>query len=134
MHQLDTNWRLGMFVITILLLLFFLFASSIKILGWQKFIFETQLTFFKKYGLNRIHMFLVGLIELSASILLMISLLFKHDEIQVLGALGISLTSLGALYFHLRFDTVKDAIPAIVTLTLSTILLIFNSSYMALFT
>ncbi len=122
-----------MFVITILLILFFLFASSIKILGWQKFIFETQHTFFKKYGLNRPKMFLVGLVELSASLLLIASLLLKHDAAQALGAFGIALTSLGAIYFHLRFDTVKDATPAIVTLFLSTTLLVLNSSFVALF-
>jgi len=36
-----------------LLSAFFLFASSIKILGWQQFIFKTQLAMFIKYGLNR---------------------------------------------------------------------------------
>lgn len=120
-----------MFVITVLLMLFFLFASSIKLIGWQKFIFETQLTFFKKYGLNRIHMFLVGLVELSASILLVASIFLDHDVIQAIGALGIAFTSLGAIYFHSRFDTFKDAIPAIMTLSLSVILLIANSSFVA---
>lgn len=61
---------------------------------------------------------LVGLIELSASLLLM------FDPTLVYGALAIALTSLGAIYFHLRFDTVKDAIPAMVTLSLSTVLFI----------
>lgn len=122
-----------MLVITILLVLFFLFASSIKLLGWQKFIFETQLTFFKKYRLTRTHMFLVGLIELSATILLMVSIFLNHDETQALGALGIAFTSLGAIYFHLRFDTVKDAVPAIITLSLSVILLVSSEHFLAWF-
>ncbi len=122
-----------MLVITILLVLFFLFASSVKILGWQKFIFETQLIFFKKYGLNRNHMFLVGLIECIASLLLVISLLINRDDVQALGALGIVLTSVGAIYFHFKFDTLKDAIPAIITLTFSSLLLIYNSFIVALF-
>lgn len=122
-----------MFVITILLVLFFLFASSIKLIGWQKLIFETQLTFFKKYGLNRTHMFLVGLIELSASILLIISIFLNHGVIQAFGALGIAFTSLGAIYFHLRFDSLKDAIAALVTLLLSVILLASNSHFLAFF-
>ena len=52
-------------VISGLLTAFFIFASSIKILGWQKMIFETQLEFFKKYGLNRtIMVSTIGLINL----------------------------------------------------------------------
>ncbi|NMP30866.1 DoxX family protein [Thalassotalea sp. M1531] len=122
-----------MLVVNILLVLFFLFASSIKLLGWQKFIFETQLTFFKKYGLTRTHMFLVGLVELFASLLLMASIFLNDDVLQVFGALGIIFTSSGAIYSHLRFDTVKDVIPAIVTLSLSVMLLAFNSHVLALF-
>lgn len=117
-----------MTIITVLLALFFTFASSIKILGWQKFIFETQLTFFKKYGLTRIHMFLIGLIELAAAITLVSSVIFEHELLNGVGALAIAFTSLGAIYFHLRFDTVKDAIPAILTLSLSTVLLVSNQA------
>lgn len=36
------------------------------------------------------------------------------------------LYSMGAIFFHLRFDTLKDAIPAIVTLSLSGDLLFGN--------
>lgn len=122
-----------MTIITILLAFFFTFASSIKILGWQKFIFETQLTFFKKYGLTRIHMFLIGLLELIAVITLVSSVNFEHKLLNGVGALVIAFTSLGAIYFHLRFDTVKDAIPAIVTLSLSAILIITNRVLIELF-
>jgi hypothetical protein len=121
-----------MTIITILLTLFFIFASSIKILGWQKFIFETQLTFFKKYGLNRLHMFFIGLIELSAAISLTSSIIFNFDILNGIGALVIAFTSLGAIYFHLKFDTIKDAIPAIVTLLLSTILIMSNQALLKL--
>jgi len=123
-----------MFIIVILLVIFFVFASSIKILSWQKFIFETQLSFFRKYGLNRHHMLLVGLIEFSASLLLIASLFLGLNTLESIGALGIAVTSVGALYFHLRFDTFKDAIPAISTLTLSIILLAANNSICSLMT
>ncbi|MEH6584004.1 MAG: DoxX family protein [Halioglobus sp.] len=53
-------------VISGLLTAFFVFASSIKILGWQKMIFETQLKFFKKYGFNRMIMAMVGFVEMLA--------------------------------------------------------------------
>jgi len=110
-------------IITIVLITFFTFASSIKLLSWQAFIFKTQLDFFKKYGLNRFHMFLVGILELIAALLLTGSLITEYEILRDLGALAIALTSIGAVFFHLKFDTIKDAIPALVTLTLSLILL-----------
>ncbi|MEH6452548.1 MAG: DoxX family protein [Psychromonas sp.] len=106
-----------LFTLSILLSIFFVFASSIKILAWQKAIFDIQLTFFISYGLNRQIMFLIGLIELSGVILL-------WSPWTLLGALVIAGTSVGAIFFHLRFDTWKDAIPAIVTLILSSFLAI----------
>ena len=51
-----------------LLSAFFLFASSIKIFGWQKKVFEIQLEMFESYGLNRQIMFLVGCAELFGAI------------------------------------------------------------------
>ena len=71
-------------------------------------------------------MLLIGLIEFSASLLLAFSLLLTQSTLQAFGAIAIAFTSVGAIYFHLRFDTLKDALPAIVTLTLSLILLIFS--------
>lgn len=126
-------WRLSMYIITSFLGLFFLFASSIKIAGWHRFIFETQLKFFRKYGLNRNHMILIGVIELSASLLLLSSFVLENDMNLAVGSVGIFLTSLGAIYFHLKYDTVKDAIPAMTTLTLSAVLLFDNTWLMSVF-
>ncbi|MCG7529993.1 DoxX family protein [Psychrobium sp. MM17-31] len=122
-----------MYLITSFLALFFLFASSIKIAGWHRFIFETQLKFFKKYGLNRSHMIVIGVIELLASLLLLSSFVLESDMNRAFGSVGIFLTSLGAIYFHLIYDTVKDAIPAITTLTLSAVLLFDNNWITAVF-
>ena len=113
-----------MFAITLLLISFFLFASSIKLTGWQRGIFEIQLGFFENYGLNRQIMFIVGLIELTASLLLISALVTDKENLKSLGAIMIIFASIGASYFHLRFDTTKDALPAFITLTLSTMLLI----------
>ncbi|MCU7930150.1 MAG: DoxX family protein [Candidatus Thiodiazotropha sp. (ex Codakia rugifera)] len=99
-----------------LLTAFFLFASSIKILGWQNYIFKKQLEFFIKYGLNRTLMALVGCVELFGAIAL-----WLPGHLGILGALVLLGTSAGAIFFHLRFDTWKDGIPAMVTLTLSAI-------------
>ncbi len=101
-----------------LLTVFFLFASSIKILGWQKFIFETQLKMFIKYGLNRTLMALIGMVELFGAITLWLPAYFS-----ILGALALFGTSVGAIFFHLKFDTWKDGIPAMITLALSGLVL-----------
>ncbi|MCG9576738.1 DoxX family protein [Vibrio tubiashii] len=113
-----------MTVISLILGVFFTFASSIKLFGWHKVIYETQLGFFKKYGLNRNAMFAVGIVEFSSAIALIYSIYLMSSVLSVLGALGIALTSIGAIFFHARFDTLKDAIPAILTLLLSSALII----------
>lgn len=102
-------------VIVALLSAFFLFASSIKILGWPKMIFEIQLAMFIKYGLNRLLMALVGFVELFGAI----AIWFQQTPFGTLGALAILGTSTGAIFFHLRYDTWKDGVPAMVTLLLS---------------
>ncbi|WP_085297476.1 DoxX family protein [Cognaticolwellia mytili] len=121
-----------MIILTILLAFFFIFASSIKILGWQKFIFESQLAFFKKYGLNRLQMLLIGIAELAAALLLISSIYLSNELLNGVGSIMIAFTSIGAIYFHLRFDTIKDAIPAMVTLVLSTILIVSNQVLLSL--
>ncbi|USD43251.1 DoxX family protein [Vibrio sp. SCSIO 43135] len=114
-----------LYITNTLLVLFFTFASSIKIFGWQKLIFDTQLQFFVKYGLNRSIMRLVGMVEMTASILLATAFTpIDSTYLVPVGAALIALTSIGAIFFHLRFDTFKDAIPAIVTLLLSSYVLI----------
>jgi hypothetical protein len=119
-----------MTILTIFLALFFTFASSIKILGWQKFIFAAQLAFFKKYGLNRVQMLLVGIVELIAAILLISSIYMSDDILNGVGSVMIAITSIGAIYFHLTYDTIKDAIPALITLTLASVLIFANSAFL----
>lgn len=101
-----------------LLSFFFLFAGSIKVLGWQKNIFEIQMGFMQKYGLNRQILFLIGLVELVAAVLIW----FQSSIWGVAGALAILVTSVGALFFHFRFDRWQDGVPAMVTCLLSGIL------------
>jgi len=117
-----------MTIISLVLLAFFSFASSIKLTGWQKKIFQIQLGFFKNYGLSRTHMFLTGLIESASALCLLFSVLIDNSLLNALGAIGILFTSMGAIFFHLRFDTLKDALPAIVTLFLS-VALVFSNQY-----
>lgn len=109
-------------VIIGLLSAFFIFAGSIKLLGWQKLIFQKQLEFFHSYGLNRQIMALVGVVELIGAT----SIWFQSSVIGSLGAALLSATSLGAILFHLRFDTWKDGVPAMVTLLLSGAVIILS--------
>ena len=115
-------------VITLLLIVFFTLASSIKLVGWHKTVFDTQLAFFKSYGLNRQAMFLVGVVELSAVVSLAVALVLSIPIATAFGAALIALTSIGAIFFHLRFDTFSAAIPAITTLSLSVTLLWGNNT------
>lgn len=110
--------------IMILLIAFFTLTSSIKIFAWEKNIFTIQLAFFQKYGLNRQILFIVGLIEMFSVLLLAFSFFSSNPLLySKIGASILAITSVGALYCHLRFDTLKAARPAIVTLILSCLLL-----------
>ncbi|UWR04914.1 DoxX family protein [Ruegeria conchae] len=106
-----------------LLSAFFLFASSIKIFGWQKKVFEIQLGMFESYGLNRQIMFLVGCGELFGAF----AIWFQSSWIGPLGALALLCTSFGAIFCHLVFDTWKQGIPAMITGTLAAFVL--NAGY-----
>ncbi|MDK9738439.1 DoxX family protein [Vibrio sp. D404a] len=103
------------------LVLFFVLASSIKTLAWHQKVFETQLTFFKSYGLNRQIMFLVGVLEFSGAVMLVLGLLgWAPMLFSMIGATLLAFVSVGALYFHVRFDTWQAGVPAMITLLLSS--------------
>ena len=110
-------------ITSVILTAFFIFAGSIKVFGWQKTIFEVQLKFFESYGLNRPVMALVGVIEISGALTLWFS-----GYLGLLGALALAATSAGAIFFHLVFDSWKNAIPAMVTLVLSAYISLMKSN------
>ena len=87
-------------IATTLLSAFFLFASSIKIFGRQKMVFETQLAMLESWGFNRQFMLLVGLAELFGSVVI-----WFPGVLGALGPLALLGTSVGAIYCHLRLDT-----------------------------
>lgn len=102
-----------MIVIIALLSAFFLFAISIKLFGWQQFIFETQLAMFLKYGLNRRVMALVGPVGLFGAV----AIWDRSSWLGPLGGLALLGTSLGAIVCHLAWGTWKEGVPAIATLS-----------------
>lgn len=106
-------------IIVGLLSAFFLLASSIKLVGWQQKVFDTQLAMFESYGMNRQIMFLIGLAELFGAI----CICFQGSWLGPLGAAALLGTSTGAIVCHLVFDTWKDGVPAMITGTLSAFVL-----------
>ncbi|WP_119009217.1 DoxX family protein [Vibrio superstes] len=110
-----------MLIVKSLLVVFFLLASSIKMLGWVKAVFDIQLSFFKKYGLNRTIMFAIGVIEATGASMILVGMISSLSLLTSLGGCLLAIVSVGAIFFHFRFDTWKDAIPSIVTLLLSTL-------------
>ncbi|WP_375753608.1 DoxX family protein [Vibrio sp. HN007] len=108
-----------LYTMTGLLSAFFLFASSIKILGWQKMIFETQMNYMHSYGFNRQILFVIGLMECFGAI----AIWFYGTLVGLLGVLALLGPSLGAIFFHLRYDTPKEGAAAMVTATLSALVL-----------
>ncbi|KNC66991.1 DoxX family protein [Pseudoalteromonas ardens] len=112
-----------MLILAGLLATFFTLAGSQKIFSWSTRVFTIQSAFFRRYGLGRKHMYAIGFIESLAAGLMVFSILTEHVQSMLLGSVLILLTSIGACYFHFRYDTFKDAIPAILTGTGSGALL-----------
>jgi hypothetical protein len=106
----------------VLLTAFFLLAGSVKVTGWQKQIFDIQLKFFISYGLNRQIMMLVGFVELFG----VITMWLPNPLLSLVGTSSIIATSIGALFFHCRFDTWRDGIPAMITLLISSVITAIN--------
>ncbi|SDK99980.1 DoxX-like family protein [Aliiruegeria lutimaris] len=74
---------------------------------------------FVKYGLNRQIMALVGVVELFGAV----AIWFQGGLFGSLGAAALLGTSLGAIGCHLIWDTWKDGVPAMITATLSALVL-----------
>ncbi|WP_394128797.1 DoxX family protein [Shewanella maritima] len=110
-----------MLIIQSVLVFFFLFASSIKMFGWINKVFTLQLAFFKRYGLNRTAMFIVGAMEAFGALIMLSGMCIQEQLLIAIGAGFFILTSIGAMYFHFRFDTWKDAVPSIITFGLSLV-------------
>ncbi|MCO7188961.1 MULTISPECIES: DoxX family protein [unclassified Pseudoalteromonas] len=104
-----------MVIIATLLAIFFILAGSQKIFAWSAAVFKIQSEFFRRYGLGRGHMYGIGIIESTAAGLIIFAILTNHEIALQLGSALILITSVGACYFHFKYDTFKDAIPAILT-------------------
>ena len=102
----------------------FIFFSTVKIFGVPKNIFTMQKeTYFDNYGISRIQMRLIGLLELFGGM----AIWFWATQYQWLAQIGMAvlvIVTLGAMSFHARFDSLtKDGMPAIIQFTLNAVLL-----------
>ena len=109
---------------TYFLIVFFTFGCCVKLLSVPDKILKFQMEFFEVYGLTRLHMYLIGLTELLGIIAMFYSLVAGNPLLAVVGAGAIFITSLGALYFHFRYDEAKHAVPAVLTFLMSSLIMI----------
>ena len=105
-----------------LLFVFFALTSTIKMFAWQRKVFETQMEFMRLYGISRRLFFMIGVIEFLGAA----SIWFQQSWVGLTGACLLCGTSLGAISFHLRFDSWKNGIPAAVTASLAGVLIAQN--------
>ena len=100
---------------------FFTFVGGVKTTGMPSQLFEYQKEkYFDNYGIPRYGIFGIGSGELFGAFTI---IAFRNKPFSLYGALALFCISCGAISFHLYFDTVGEAIPAITTATLSAILL-----------
>ncbi|MDU8928838.1 DoxX family protein [Alisedimentitalea sp. MJ-SS2] len=95
---------------------FFLFAAFLKITGKPEKVFEIQMEMIESYGVSRGQFRLIGIVEGIGAVLVW----FTGSVLGPIGAGMLSATSLGAIFFHLKFDTWKQGVPAMITFVLST--------------
>ena len=114
----------AVWIIVGLLSAFFVFSSTIKIFAWQRTVFDAQMEFMRLYGISRQMFFGIGVIELLGASIIW----FQQSLIGLIGICLLGGTSIVAFGFHVRFDSWKNGIPAMVTAGLSGVLFLQNLS------
>lgn len=113
-----------MWIITVLLGLFFLFAGTVKLFGVPEKIFTMQKEqYFDKYGIDRNGIRAIGLAEYFGGITVWF---WSVHPIALVGLAVLVIVTAGAISYHLRHDTPQEAAPAIVMFILSVALLLLN--------
>ena len=108
-------------VVGVLSAMFFV-ASTLKIFAWHRKTFDRQMESLTRFGLNRRIFFAIGLVELFGSL----AIWLQGHYVGLAGVGVIALTSAGAIFYHLRSEPVGTAVPAMVTLLLSGIVVWHN--------
>ena len=125
--SLSPGSRLGVSVVkavkavVVFVSVFFLFVGTVKLTGVPQGMFDNQMSqYFIPFGLNRPIVFLIGLAEVSGAIAIWFH---RSHWIGLAGAATLVVVTSGALFFHLRFDTFREGVPALVMLLLSAFVL-----------
>lgn len=114
-----------LWIIVGLIAIFFLFSGTVKVFGRPEPMFEYQLkNYFEKYGYGRQFMRFVGLGELFGAFTIWV---WQAHWLAMIGLAGLVFITASALYHHLRYDSFKEGIPALVMLVLSSIILISSA-------
>ena len=85
-------------------------------------------TYFDAYGIGRDLVRVIGVAELFGGFTIW---LHRRHWVGLAGAATLVVVTSGAVMFHLRYDTVGEAVPALVMLSLSgSVLLISGSQHL----
>ena len=117
--------RLTVAAVALIITVFFLYVGTVKVFGWpnaEMLAGQTRF-FFDPYGLTRQMVVMIGVAEIFGG--LTVSLHRVH-WIGLLGAAILLTVSIGALFFHLRYDTFQTGMAAFRTMTLSAFVLSFG--------
>lgn len=101
-------------VLILELTLFFMFSSSVKILGWPKARYNAQVEFFSKLGLHRNMVVAVGAIELFGAVTL-----WLPNYVGVIGLLVLCSLSVFVICGHIRFYSWKSSFSATAILVIA---------------
>ena len=112
----------AVWIIVALLSTFFVFSSTIKMFAWQRTVFDAQMEFMRLYGISRQLFFGIGVIELLGAF----TIWYQQSLIGLIGICLLGGTSIVAFGFHVRFDSWRNGIPAMVTAVLSGVLFLQN--------
>ena len=95
----------------------FLFAGTVKLVGWPAGIFDNQMTtYFDAYGISRDLVRMIGVAELFGGMTIW---LHRRHWVGLAGAATLVVVTSGAIVFHFRYDTAREAVPALVMWLLS---------------
>ncbi|MGJ8647928.1 MAG: DoxX family protein [Marinomonas colpomeniae] len=104
------------------LTLFFIASGSIKILGWPKERYNTQLGFFSKFGLSQNMVTFIGAAELFGGIAL-----WLPNYAGIVGVWVLCAISAMVIYGHIRFGSWKNGLFSMATFALSGWILYIKS-------
>lgn len=85
---------------------------------------DSMIEEFQNYGFSPAIMYLVGFLKIAFATILFLSIFFYPVLFEQIGALGIAVLMLGAIFMHMKIgDPMKRSLPAFTMLVLSVLTL-----------